>query len=311
MDPLKIEEKLDRVAAGATMIDMALGGVRFQSMMELMEFSKLMSLSQLAVPVHLRNNPGACLAICTKALRFGFDPFALAEHSFTMAKNVKDGNEWVKVETIAYDSAVIRAVINAHAPIKEKLTYRFEGEGTDRVCIAIAKPIKGDVIEWKSAKIGEKLAAMKRNDKGEIKGSPLWEGPKQDVQFAYDTGRDLCRINFPEVLMGWNDRDDFDEAARAEKAKDVTPRPRIADKLKGTAQAGFNADHVKREADLQEKKEPAKIDPPKDQPLDVPGAMDAGRAMKAKGEALVIPEGLPEPQADAMKAGYEEEAVAA
>ena len=254
MDADKIDQKLDKVAAGNTMIDMDLGGVRFQSMMEIMEFSKLMALSQLAVPVHLRNNPGACLAVCTKALRFGFDPFALAEHSFSMVKNVKEGNEWFKVETIAYDSAVIRAVINARAPVKEPITYRFEGEGPDRVCIAIAKPIRGEVIEWRSAKLGDKLAAMKRNDKGEIKGSPLWESPKSDVQFAYDTGRDLCRIYFPETLMGWYDKDEFDEAAKAERAKDVTPRPAIAEKLKGNKGAGFNAAHVAREADAQEAK---------------------------------------------------------
>ena len=47
-----------------------------------------MSVSGAAVPVHLRGNPGACLAICTKALRFNFDPFSLAEHSFSMKKYV-------------------------------------------------------------------------------------------------------------------------------------------------------------------------------------------------------------------------------
>lgn len=247
MDPQKIEDKLDKVVAGATAINMDLGGVRFQSMIELMEFAKLMSLSGLAVPFHLRNNPGACLAVCTKALRFGFDPFALAEHSFSMKKTMKVGGGWEDVETIAYDSAVIRAVINAHAPIEGQIEYTFEGEGLARVCIAKVKTKSGQYITHKSAPIGEKLAALPRNDKGQIKGSPLWESPKVDVQFAYDTGRDLCRVNFPEVLLGWYDRDEFDESARAAAAKDVTPKPRIAERLKGNRGAGFDAGHVARE----------------------------------------------------------------
>lgn len=322
MDPAKIEEKLDKVAAGSTVIDMSLGGVRFQSMMELMEFSKLMSLAQSAVPVHLRNNPGACLAVCTKALRFGFDPFALAEHSFAMLKNMKNGaGQWESVETIAFDSYVIRAIINAHAPIEGPIEYVFEGEGADRVCIATAKPRNGAPIVWRSAKLGDKLAAMKRNDKGEIKGSPLWESPKVDVQFAYDTGRDLCRVHFPEILMGWFDKDDLDEATRAERAKDVTPRPAIVERLaerqrqKAKPAAGFNADHVTAEADKAEAKpeaktdtKPAAIEAPQEQPMDVPDAMAKGRELASKGEPLVIMDGMPEPQAEAMRAGYAEAA---
>lgn len=248
MDPQKIEDKLDKAVAGATSIDMNLGGVRFASMIELMEFAKLMSLSGLAVPVHLRNNPGACLAVCTKALRFGFDPFALAEHSFSMRKSTKVNGAWEDVETIAYDSAVIRAVINAHAPIEGQIEYSYEGEGAERVCIAMAKVKDGNRIIWRSAKLGEKLAAMPRNDKGAIKGSPLWESPKVDVQFAYDTGRDLCRVHFPEILLGWYDKDELDENTRAATAKDVTPRPKIADRLKGNSGKGFSAAHVQTEA---------------------------------------------------------------
>jgi hypothetical protein len=248
MDAARIENALDKVAAGATEIDMSLGGIKFRSMIEVMEFSKLMALSQLAVPIHLRNNPGACLAICTKALRNGFDPFSLAEHSFCMVKNVKDGNDWVKIETIAYDSFVIRGIINAHAPIKEPITFRFEGEGDARICIATAKPITGEVIEWRSSTIGEKLAKMERNDKGKIKGSPLWESPKQDVQFAYDTGRDLCRVHFPETLMGWHDKDDFEPSQNGpDKAKDVTPKSGLAERLKGNKGKGFNAANIEKE----------------------------------------------------------------
>ncbi len=252
MDVQRIEDKLDKVVGGAIEIQMELGGVKFQSMMELFEFSKLMAISGAAVPYHLRGNAGSCLAICTKALRFGFDPFSLAEHSFSMKKSTKtDNGAWEDVETIAFDSYVIRAIINAHAPVEGGITYSYEGEGPERICIAAAKRTdNGQVIIHRSAKLGDKLAGMRKNDKGEIKGSPLWSGPKSDVQMAYDTGRDLCRIHFPEILMGWYDKDEFDEqASRAVQAKDVTPKPAIGDRLKGNKGRGFDAKHIETQTD--------------------------------------------------------------
>lgn len=334
MDVTRIEDKLDKAVAGATVIDMAVGGIKFQSMMELFEFAKLMAISDLAVPYHLRGNPGACLAVCTKALRNGFDPFSLAEHSFSMKKSTKtpDGR-WEDVETIAYDSYVIRAIINAHAPIDGTIAYTFEGQGDDRVCIATAKRIDdGQIIVHRSARLGDKIAAMKRNDKGEIKGSPLWLGPKSDVQLAYDTGRDLCRMHFPEILMGWYDKDEFDEqTSRAVQAKDVTPKPSLKDRLKGNTGRGFDAGHVANEAEKmtssaappapaegkageagrvasQEVVEQSTSASPAE-PMSVPDAMDLGRKLKEAGKPLEFPVEIAgdlfAPHRDAMAAGYQ------
>jgi hypothetical protein len=134
----KIEARLNATAISGTEIQMGFGGVSFSTMMEVMEFAKLMSLSGAAVPYHLRGNPGACLAICTRALRFNFDPFALAEHSFIMMKRIKTtatnehggrSTREDEVETICYDSYVIRAIIEAHAPIEGRLKYDYVGAG--------------------------------------------------------------------------------------------------------------------------------------------------------------------------------------
>lgn len=256
MDLDKLEGKIDRVAAGATEIHMGFGGVKFQTMMELMEFSKLMAVSGSAVPYHLRGNPGACLAICTKALRFGFDPFALAEHSFAMSKEVDTtvtqptgGRTTVKekVETIAYDSYVIRAVIEAHAPVQGRLKYTFDGEGDARTCTVSAVPIgETEPLSVKSPTLGERKAAIGTNREGNLKGSPLWTN-KPDQQLAYDTGRDFCRRHFPEILMGWYDKDEFDEYAKATAAKDVTPAAGLKERLGATPKGdakGFSAEHV-------------------------------------------------------------------
>lgn len=251
MDLQKIEEKLDKTVSAATPINMDLGGIQLESMVQMMELAKAMALSGPAIPAYLRGNPGACLAIWIKATRFNFEPFALAEHSYVMVKKSKnDAGNWVEVETVAFDSFVLRAIINAHAPIEGGIVYSYEGEGDERVCIATAKrKDNGQTIMHRSAKLGVKLAGMKRNDRGEIKGSPLWSSPKSDVQFAYDTGRDLCRIHFPETLLGWYDKEEMEEAGFTgpDKAKDITPnKPAIGDRLKGNKGRGFNAEHVQK-----------------------------------------------------------------
>jgi hypothetical protein len=295
-------------------------------MIEVMEFAKLMAVSQQAVPHHLRGNPGACLAICTKALRFGFDPFALAEHSMSMKKSMKTDNGWETVETIAYDSFVIRAIINAHAPIKGGIRYSFEGEGDDLICIALAYPKDGGPpIVHKSATLRERIDGIEKNDKGQLKGSPLWSNPaKVRVQFAYDTGRDLCRVHFPDVLLGWYDKDEMDgEVARAAAAKDVTPKSGLMSRLNGNQGAGFSAKHVEKE--IQGSAETASaadgkagsLETSKDDSSDaglpadtlsVPDAMERGRAMKAEGKPLEIPADLEPAAADALRAGYEDAA---
>lgn len=247
-DVSRIEERIDRTELSTTSIDMKLGGVQFSTMIEVMEFAKLMAVSGLAVPLHMRGNPGACLAVCTKALRFGFDPFALAEHSYTMEKNVKDeANQWHKIETIAYDSFVIHAIIEAHAPLMGRLRITYEGEGDNRTCTVTGIPRgEKEPLTHTGPTLGQLKAARGRNEKGQIKGSPLWD-TKPDQQLAYDTRRDFCRKFFPEVLMGWIDRDEMDENVRAETAQDVTTGPKLSERLpgKGKNRRGFHADNTK------------------------------------------------------------------
>lgn len=247
VDVDRIEQKIDRMELSTTPIDMKLGGVQFQSMLELMEFAKLMAVSGSAVPIHLRGNPGGCLAICTKALRFGFDPFALAEHSFAMSKSTKVDGQWQDIETIAYDSFVIAAIIEAHAPIEGRMRIVYEGEGDERKCTVSAMP-KGEKepLTLTSPSLGTLKANRGTNDKGVLKGSPLYI-TDPDQQLAYFTRRNFCRRHFPEVLLGWYTREEM-EAEGFDKAKDITPKddtPPIAKRLKGSkGKAGFKATNV-------------------------------------------------------------------
>lgn len=248
IDPQKIEDRLDKVVVAGTPISMDLGGVKFENYIQLMEFARLMSLSGAAVPAHCREKPGVCLAVATKALRFNFDPFALAEHSFVMKKSQKaaDGG-WEDIETIAYDSFVIHAIIEAHAPITGRLRPQYEGDG-DNLKVTVLGTPRGEKepLVHVSRTVGEAKASIGRNDKGKLKGSPLWE-TKPDVQIWYDARRDWCRKFYPEVLMGWYDKDEFEEHVRGATAENITPaKPSIGERLKGGGKRGFAKDNVDR-----------------------------------------------------------------
>lgn len=320
VDISKIEEKINTVEAGKTEISMRLGGVQFQSMLELMEFAKLMAVSGVAVPVHLRANPGACLAICTKALRFGFDPFSLAEHSYSMKK----GDE----ETIAYDSFVIHAVIEAHAPIEGRLQITFDGEGDARKCTvsAVAKGSK-EPLTLTSPTIGERKAAIGKSDKGYLKGSPLWL-TKPDQQLAYDTRRDFCRRYFPETLLGWYDREELEEHEFSE-AKDITPpqkKPDIAKRLAGPkGKRGFKADNVETATNGGTKSNAGETVNPEtgeittDEPvadpaeLQIPDAFEMGKRDREANKSLMrTPDEFKDkpPFIEAWKAGWNEQDAA-
>lgn len=333
MDVLeRIESRLDKTVSASTPIDADIGGVKLENMIQMMELAKAMALSGPAVPPVFRGNPGLCLGIWLKATKFNFDPFSLAEHAYVTTKREKgpDGR-WGEIETLAFDSTVVRAIINAHAPIKGQINYTFEGEGDATVCIASATLLDGGAVSHRSKTLAERKATLRRNEEGKVKGSPLWD-EKPLVQFAYDTGRDLCRIYFPEVLMGWKDRDDFEDAqqtARAATAKDVTPRPSLKDRLGGNRGKGFTPGHVERETDQNTSAGPVastaeaktggdgrvpsqevseKSDTSSPVEISVPDAHEMGRELKAQGKPLVVPENVTGAAADAFKAGYEDAA---
>lgn len=226
-DVARIDERLDRAKAGATLVSDQVGGVLFQNMAEVMEFAKLMAKADIAIPNHLRENPGACLRIVTQALEWRMSPFSVAEQSYKVG------------DKIGYMAQLIHAVIEQRAPIVGRMRHRFDGEGDDRVCIVWAQ-VRGeaDPLEYKSPPFG----------KIQPKNSPLWK-TKPDLQQYYNTSRDFCRVYFPDVLLGVYAEDELrDHHVGADRAKDITPKPDIANRLtKSKGRRGFDADHVERE----------------------------------------------------------------
>jgi hypothetical protein len=224
-----IEKRIDHAIAAPMAIDNAGGGLAPQTAGEAMELAKMMAVSGAAVPPWLRNNPGGCLAICFRALRWQMDPFAVAEKSY-LAKG-KGGEEHV-----GFEAQLVHAVVTSRAPLKGRLRSEIIGEGDDRRC-RVWGTFKGEdkPHEYTSEKLGKKIADIGENDRGFVKGSPLWK-TDPEVQLTYSAVRQWCRLHSPETLLGVYTPDEIGES----EPIDVTPKPleALAQRLRETSKVG-------------------------------------------------------------------------
>lgn len=224
-DLARIEERIDRVAVSTMEVSDALGGIRFQNMVEVMEFAKCMAIADTAVPKHLRGNVGMCLAVCVQALEWRFSPFAVANKSYVVN------------DRIGYESQLVHAVIEQRAPITGRLRHKFEGDGEERRCIVSATLREtGENLEYISPPFG----------KIQPKNSPLWK-TKPDLQLYYNTSRDFCRAYFPDVLLGVYSAEELRDHVGPDNAKELN-KPDVASRLKARGQRGFSSEHVERES---------------------------------------------------------------
>ena len=176
----RIEDKIDRQTVGELAISNSVGGVSFQTVVDLMEFAKLMSVSGICIPKHLRGEPGACLAICMQAVEWRMSPYAVANKSYAVN------------DRIAYESQLIHAVIEQRAPLVGRLRATYDGEGPTRRCI-ITGHIKGEAepLVFTSSPFAKITP----------KNSPLWQS-KPDLQLFYNASRDWARMYFPDLILG-------------------------------------------------------------------------------------------------------------
>ncbi len=253
----KIEAKINTDVSGQIAISDQ--GISFSNAGEVMEFAKMMAVSQSAVPKHLRGNPGACLGIIDDAIRFGMSPYGLARKSFFVNDN------------LGYEAQVLSAIINSRAPIKDRPDIEFIGEGVEKICRVTVELLSGKVRTVDSPKLGSIHP----------KNSPLWK-TDEDQQLSYHTLRRMCRRHFPEVLLGVYDIEEL----LAFRATDVTPeRPLLADRVKDAAQKvepedneGFDSNFVTQEIETvtteEEPSEEVATDAPNDE-LDLGATEDA------------------------------------
>lgn len=217
-------DALDRDRVGQVAVSAIAGGVSFASALEVMEFAKLMAISDKAVPPHLRNNPGMCLAVSFQAVEWRMSPFSVANKSYVVN------------DRIAYESQLIHAIIEARAPLAKRLECRYEGDGPTRRIIVTGTFTDGEVREYTSPEFKDIL----------VKNSPSWRGDV-DQQFWYFGSRAWCRKWCSDVILGIYSRDEL--AAIPNLGREEEPiGPTLAERL-GTADRseGHQPDHVTTE----------------------------------------------------------------
>ena len=233
MDVVEIEKRIDRVVAGAVAVSGDFGGIKFSSVVEMMEFAKLMAVSGVAVPAHCRGQPGVCLAIVTQAQEWRMSPYSVARQSYLANDN------------IAYQSQIIHAIVEARAPLKNRLRYEIVGEDDARRC-KVWGTFKGEdkPHEYISETLGKLRAARGKNDRGQTKGSPLWE-TLPEVQLFYSASRQWARLFCPDVILGIYAVDELPDDQPGSGVSDFAQRLRDA-RARTVEDRGFNADNVSK-----------------------------------------------------------------
>ena len=306
MDVTKIEEKLDKVAAGAITVSDDVGGIKFTDMMQVMEFAKMLSISGFAVRKHLRGEPGACLGVVIQALEWRFSPYFCANKCFVVN------------DQLGWEAQLLHAVILTRAPIMNQEAHvEYIGEGNDRQARVWVTLKSGGIKDYTTPKIG---AINPKN-------SPLWKNDP-DQQLFYFAARSLARRHFPHVLGGVYSKDeleDSEEFTGPDKAKDVTPpKPSLSSRLKGTQARGFDAKHVEKETTSMKESaglgasaadgkageavEQSTAASPANPIMEVSDAFDLGRQLKSAGKPLEVPPEIAgvlfAAHRDALAAGY-------
>jgi hypothetical protein len=197
------DQRIVSSACNAIEVNSSAGGTNFRSMADVIEFAKLMAVSDVAVPKHLRRNPGACLAVCLQAVEWKMSPFAVANKSYVVN------------DRVCYESQLIHAVIEQRAPLAGRLRCKYFGEGSQRRCLVYAT-IRGEAepFEYMSPEF----------DQITPKNSPLWK-TKPDLQLFYNASRDWARMYFPDVINGVYADDELDPSINVASRQPV-PMPR-------------------------------------------------------------------------------------
>jgi len=206
-----IDRRIDRETAGAITVQPHSGGMAAfalqpKSMSEVMEVAKLMAVSGVCIRQPFRNNPGACLAIVLQAMKWGADPFAVANKAFVVN------------DQVSYEAQLINAIVNSSTMLAKRLDATFDGQD-ERLTCRITGYIKGESEprEYLSPEVG----------RIPVKNSPLWKSDVQQ-QLYYYSSRAWARRWLPEVLLGIYTVDELTPVVDLTPASEPRP-PRVAD----------------------------------------------------------------------------------
>lgn len=177
--------------------------------------AQVMASGSCTIPKHLQGSVGDCFAVIGQALRWGMDPFAVAQKT-----HVVNG-------TLGYEAQLVIAVINNRAPIVDRIKFEYFGEWS-----------KVKSKEDKSTDVGVICRATFKGDDaptelsltmaqvGTVRNSPLWAAdPRQ--QLAYLAAKRFSRLHCPDVILGVYTPDELSTRGN-DAPRNVTPNAKNA-----------------------------------------------------------------------------------
>lgn len=173
--------------------------------------AEMMAKGACTVPKHLQGNVGDCFAIIGQSLRWGMDPYAVAQKT-----HLVNG-------TLGYEAQLVIAVINNRAPIVDRIKFEYFGDWS-----------KVKAKDDKSADVGVICRATFKGDDhptelsltmaqvGHVRNSPLWAAdPRQ--QLAYLAAKRFSRLHCPDVILGVYTPDELADRGN-EAPRNITPK---------------------------------------------------------------------------------------
>lgn len=186
------------------------------AMVEMSKLASIMAEARVTVPKHFQGNAGDCLAVVMQSVQWGMNPFAVAQKTFLL-----NG-------ILGYEAQLVSAVINAKAPIQNRLEYEYFGDWSKIIGNTTEKPTKsGGTYRVLGSTVADEKGVgviVKATLKGETKprelqlelaqvitrNSSLWaEDPKQ--QLSYLATKKWARLFCPDVILGVYTPDELGE----------------------------------------------------------------------------------------------------
>lgn len=174
--------------------------------------AEMMAKGACTVPKHLQGNVGDCFAIIGQSLRWGMDPYAVAQKT-----HIVNG-------ALGYEAQLVIAVINNRAPIVDRIKFEYFGDWS-----------KVKAKDDKSTDVGVICRATFKGDDeptelsltmaqvGHVRNSPLWAAdPRQ--QLAYLAAKRFSRLHCPDVILGVYTPDELAERGNNDTPRNVTPK---------------------------------------------------------------------------------------
>lgn len=234
--PLAENEHPTPIARRAELVPVGPTGASPISLAQQIDFAQFMAKARAALPVHLRGNVGDCLAVLDISSRAGLSPYMVANKTY------------LQNDRLCFESQLFHALLVQSGKLKGDLQVTYQGEGDTRTC-TIKGTMRSDGIERTHTSQTLKDARPATNDRGQIKGSPLWKD-KPDVQLFYDTSRDWIRMFAPTATLGiYTPEEMIEHPIGPEGAIDVTEvSPDLHARLKGTSRdEGHQPGHAEAE----------------------------------------------------------------